>query len=39
MQVRKERKDAIECRRIILQNAQLLFTEYGVDRVTMYQIA
>jgi TetR/AcrR family transcriptional repressor of mexAB-oprM operon len=39
MQVRKERKDAIECRRIILQKAHLLFTEYGVDRVTMYQIA
>jgi TetR/AcrR family transcriptional repressor of mexAB-oprM operon len=39
MQVRKERKDAIECRRIILQKAHLLFTEYGVDSVTMYQIA
>jgi AcrR family transcriptional regulator len=39
MQARKERKDAIECRRIILQKANLLFTEYGVDRVTMYQIA
>jgi AcrR family transcriptional regulator len=39
MQIRKERKDAIEYRRIILQKAQLLFTEYGVDGVTMHQIA
>jgi TetR/AcrR family transcriptional regulator, repressor of the mexAB-oprM multidrug resistance operon len=39
MQIRKERKDAIEYRRIILQKAHLLFTEYGVDGVTMHQIA
>ena len=39
MQIRKERKDSIEHRRIILQKAQLLFTEYGVDSVTMHQIA
>jgi TetR/AcrR family transcriptional repressor of mexAB-oprM operon len=39
MQIRKERKDAIEHRRIILQKAQLLFAEHGVDSVTMHQIA
>jgi AcrR family transcriptional regulator len=39
MPIRKERKDALEHRRIILQKAQLLFTEYGVDSVTMHQIA
>jgi AcrR family transcriptional regulator len=39
MQIRKERKDSIEHRRIILQKAQSLFTEYGVDSVTMHQIA
>lgn len=39
MQNRKERKDAIEHRRIILQKAQSLFIEYGVDSVTMHQIA
>jgi len=39
MLIRKERKDAIEHRRIILQKAQSLFTEYGVDSVTMHQIA
>jgi TetR/AcrR family transcriptional repressor of mexAB-oprM operon len=39
MQIRKERKDSIEHRRIILQKAQALFTEYGVDSVTMHQIA
>jgi AcrR family transcriptional regulator len=39
MQIRKERKDSIEHRRIILQEAQTLFTEYGVDSVTMHQIA
>ncbi|MBW7453061.1 TetR/AcrR family transcriptional regulator [Paenibacillus sepulcri] len=39
MKVRKERKDAIEHRRIILQKAQLLFAEFGVDGVTMHQIA
>lgn len=39
MQIRKERKDAIEHRQIILQKAQSLFTEYGVDSVTMHQIA
>jgi TetR/AcrR family transcriptional repressor of mexAB-oprM operon len=39
MQIRKERKDSIEHRLIILQKAQSLFTEYGVDSVTMHQIA
>jgi TetR/AcrR family transcriptional repressor of mexAB-oprM operon len=39
MLIRKERKDALEHRRIILQKAQSLFTEYGVDSVTMHQIA
>jgi AcrR family transcriptional regulator len=39
MLVRKERKDAIEHRRIILQKALSLFTEHGVDSVTMHQIA
>ncbi len=36
---RKERKDSLEHRQIILQKAQSLFTEYGVDSVTMHQIA
>jgi AcrR family transcriptional regulator len=39
MLVRKERKDAIEHRRIILQMALSLFTEHGVNGVTMHQIA
>jgi AcrR family transcriptional regulator len=39
MLVRKERKDAAEHRRLILQKAQTLFTEHGVDGVTMHQIA
>jgi TetR/AcrR family transcriptional repressor of mexAB-oprM operon len=39
IRIRKERKDALEHRRIILQKAQTLFTEYGVDSVTMHQIA
>jgi TetR/AcrR family transcriptional repressor of mexAB-oprM operon len=39
MFVRKERKDAAEHRRIILEKAHSLFTEFGVDGVTMHQIA
>jgi AcrR family transcriptional regulator len=39
MPVRKERKDAAEHRRLILQKAFSLFAEHGVDRVSMYQIA
>ncbi|WP_438445829.1 TetR/AcrR family transcriptional regulator [Gorillibacterium sp. sgz5001074] len=33
------RKDAAEHRRLILQTAQHLFTEYGADSVSMHQIA
>lgn len=39
MKIRKERKDAIEHRRLILLNAQTLFIEHGVEGVTMNQIA
>jgi AcrR family transcriptional regulator len=39
MLVRKERKDAAEHRRLILQKALSLFAEHGVDSVSMYQIA
>jgi AcrR family transcriptional regulator len=39
MLVRKERKDAAEHRRIILEKAHVLFTEHGVDGVSMHQIA
>jgi AcrR family transcriptional regulator len=39
MLVRKERSDAAEHRRIILQKALVLFTEHGVDGVSMHQIA
>jgi AcrR family transcriptional regulator len=39
MLVRKERKDAAEHRRIILEKAYSLFTEHGVDGVSMHQIA
>jgi AcrR family transcriptional regulator len=39
MLVRKERKDAAEHRRIILEKAHSLFTEHGVDGVSMHQIA
>jgi AcrR family transcriptional regulator len=36
---RKERRDAAENRRIILQKAQSLFAEHGADNVSMHQIA
>lgn len=36
---RKERRDAAEHRRIILQKAQSLFMEHGVNQVSMHQIA
>jgi TetR/AcrR family transcriptional repressor of mexAB-oprM operon len=39
MLVRKERKDAAEHRNLILQKALSLFAEYGVDSVSMHQIA
>lgn len=39
MSGRRERKDAIEHRRLILQTAQSLFNEHGVHRVSMHQIA
>lgn len=39
MTVRKERRDAAEHRRLILQKAKALFAEYGVEKVSMHQIA
>jgi TetR/AcrR family transcriptional repressor of mexAB-oprM operon len=39
MLVRKERKDAAEHRNLILQKALSLFAEYGIDSVSMHQIA
>lgn len=39
MSSRKERRDAVEHRKVILQQAQLLFAEHGVDNVSMHQIA
>jgi AcrR family transcriptional regulator len=36
---RKERRDAAENRRIILQKAQSLFAEHGANNVSMHQIA
>lgn len=39
MQARKERKDALEHKRAILHNAQVLFEKHGVDCVNMHQIA
>lgn len=39
MSGRRERKDAIEHRRLILQTAQSLFNEHGVQSVSMHQIA
>jgi AcrR family transcriptional regulator len=37
--IRRERKDSIEHRRLILQTAQALFNEHGVHPVSMHQIA
>ncbi|WP_027086075.1 TetR/AcrR family transcriptional regulator [Cohnella panacarvi] len=39
MSCRRERKDAIEHRRLILQTAQSLFNQHGVHSVSMHQIA
>ncbi len=39
MSIRRERKDAVEHRRLILQTAQALFKEHGVHPVSMHQIA
>ncbi|MCD9020473.1 TetR/AcrR family transcriptional regulator [Cohnella silvisoli] len=39
MSIRRERKDALEHRRLILQTAQALFNEHGVRPVSMHQIA
>ncbi len=39
IRVRHERRDAMEHRRRILQVAQSLFAKYGVDAVSMHQIA
>lgn len=37
--MRKERKDAVEHRALILKTAQLLIKEHGLDGVSMHQIA
>jgi AcrR family transcriptional regulator len=39
MPIRKERKDAVEHRALILKTAQCLFIEHGLDEVSMHQIA
>lgn len=39
MNVRRERRDAVEHRRLILQTAQHLFEQHGVQSVSMHQIA
>ncbi|WP_051318170.1 TetR/AcrR family transcriptional regulator [Cohnella thermotolerans] len=39
MPIRRERSDAAEHRRLILQTAQALFAEHGVKEVSMHQIA
>lgn len=39
MTIRRERKDAVEHRQLILQTAKALFNEHGVHPVSMHQIA
>ncbi len=39
MLIRRERRDAAEHRQLILQTATRLFTEQGVEQVSMHQIA
>ncbi|MFC4600728.1 TetR/AcrR family transcriptional regulator [Cohnella hongkongensis] len=39
MSIRRERRDATENRQLILQTAHELFSEYGVQPVSMHQIA
>ncbi|WP_172798907.1 TetR/AcrR family transcriptional regulator [Paenibacillus sp. FJAT-26967] len=39
MAVRKERQDAVENRRLILQTAEVLFEKHGIDNVSMQEIA
>lgn len=39
MSIRRERKDALENRQLILQTAHNLFIEHGVQPVSMHQIA
>ncbi|WP_373231897.1 TetR/AcrR family transcriptional regulator [Cohnella sp.] len=39
MSIRRERKDAAEHRKLILQTAKCLFKEHGVHPVSMHQIA
>lgn len=39
MTMRKERKDAVEHRALILKTAQTLIAEHGLDGVSMHQIA
>jgi AcrR family transcriptional regulator len=39
LSIRRERKDALEHRRLILQTAQALFNQHGVHPVSMHQIA
>lgn len=39
MSIRHERKDAMENRQLILQTAKQLFQDYGVQSVSMHQIA
>ncbi|MFC5469356.1 TetR/AcrR family transcriptional regulator [Cohnella suwonensis] len=39
MSIRRERRDAVEHRKLILQTAQQLFHQHGVQPVSMHQIA